>query len=104
MATAPPRQSTVPRILALVYRHLRSTRSNLHNGQFSTKHVQFIFGWIAWPVLVPETTGDDEDDARRKIGHGGGYGWGRHLHAVQHQRLEPSHPGSNNQHVEERTL
>jgi len=29
MATAPPRQTTVPRILALVYRHLRSTLSNL---------------------------------------------------------------------------
>lgn len=29
MAMAPPRQITVPRILALVYRHLRSTLSNL---------------------------------------------------------------------------
>jgi hypothetical protein len=29
MATAPPRQTTVPRILAFVYRHLISTLSNL---------------------------------------------------------------------------
>ena len=44
--------------------------------------------------LVPETPGDDEDEAGREVGHGGGDGRGRHLHALQQQSLESCHPGT----------
>jgi hypothetical protein len=72
MATTLPRQTTVPRILAFVYRHLISTLSNLQlSDRKNCKHYAAA-QCISSQERVPEAAGDDEDEPGGEVGHGGG--------------------------------